>query len=109
AKAKRAGQPDPLFRTQNHTPRSISFLSRLEVAMTSKVPSFTASFLLLLILASAQNLFAQTNPETLALKAVSENSAESAPAIAKLRALGPAGLDTLFQTYSSEIDEQVAN
>lgn len=69
---------------------------------------FSGSFLLLL-LASAQPLFAKSNPETLALKAVSESSAESAPAIAELRALGPAGLDTLFQTYAREINEQVSN
>ena len=77
--------------------------------MKSRVSSFAASFLLLFILASAQNLFAKTIPETLALKAISENSAESARAIAELRALGPAGLNTLFQTYAREIDEQVAN
>lgn len=56
-----------------------------------------------------QPAFAKTNPEKLALKAVSENSAESAPALGELRALGPAGLNTLFQTYAREIDEQVAN
>jgi hypothetical protein len=72
-------------------------------------PKFSGSFLLLLFLVSAQTLFAKTKPETLALKAISENSAESAPAIAELRALGPAGLDTLFQTYAREIDEQVSN
>lgn len=65
--------------------------------------------LLLLLLASTQTLFAKTSPETLALKAVSENSAEAAPAIAELRALGPNGLDELFRTYSREIDKQVAN
>jgi hypothetical protein len=77
--------------------------------MRSKGPSFAASFLLLFLLVPAQNLFAKTYPETLALKAVSENSAESAPAIAELRALGPIGLNTLFQTYSTEINEQVSN
>jgi hypothetical protein len=77
--------------------------------MTSKVPSFAASFLLLFILVSAQNLVAKTNAEKLALKAISENSAESATAIAELRALGPAGLNSLFQTYAREINEQVSN
>ena len=72
-------------------------------------PKFSGSFLLLLLLLPAQTLIATTNPETLALKAVSENSAEAAPAIAELRALGPAGLNTLFQTYESEINEQVSN
>ncbi len=70
---------------------------------------FSATFLMLFLLALAQPLFARTNPETLALKAVSENSAESAPAIAELRAQGPAGLNALFQTHASEINEQVSN
>ena len=65
---------------------------------------FSATFLMLFLLALAQPLFARTNPETLALKAVSENSAESAPAIAELRAQGPAGLNALFQTHASEIN-----
>ncbi|MGH9875116.1 MAG: hypothetical protein ACRD9S_21895 [Pyrinomonadaceae bacterium] len=72
-------------------------------------PKFSGAVLLLLLLVYAQTLFATTNPKTLALKAVSENSAASAPAIAELRALGPAGLDTLFQTYTREINEQVSN
>src|SRR5258705_10040647 len=70
---------------------------------------FSGTFLLFFLLAFAQPLFAKSNPETLALKAVSENSAEAAPAIAELRALGPTGLNTLFQTYAREINEQVAN
>lgn len=65
--------------------------------------------LLLLLFASAQTLFANTSPQMLVLKAVSENSAEAAPAIAELRALGPAGLDELFRTYSREIDQQVTH
>jgi hypothetical protein len=69
----------------------------------------SVTLLLLLLIASAQTLFARTNSETLALKAVSENSAEAAPAIAELRALGPAGLNVLLQAYSREINEQVAN
>ena len=72
-------------------------------------PKFSGAFLLLFLFVIAQTAFAKTNPETLALKAVSDNSAESAPAIAELRALGPAGLNTLFQTYSSEINEQTSN
>ena len=77
--------------------------------MTSKVPSFAVPFVLLFLLVSAQNIFAKTTLEALSLKAISENSTESAPAIAKLRALGPAGLNTLFQTYAREINEQVSN
>lgn len=72
-------------------------------------PKFSGAFLLLFLFVIAQTAFAKTNPETLALEAVSDNSAESAPAIAELRALGPAGLNTLFQTYSGEINEQVSN
>jgi hypothetical protein len=70
---------------------------------------FSGSFLLLLLIVFTPTVFSKTNPETLALKAVSENSAESAPAIAELRALGPAGLNALFQTYADEINEQVSN
>ena len=65
--------------------------------------------LLLFLFVIGHTTFAKTNPEKLALKVTSENSAESAPAIAELRALGPSGLNTLFQTYAREIDEQVAN
>lgn len=70
---------------------------------------FSGAFLLLLLFASTQTLFAKSGPPPLALKAVSENSAEAAPAIAELRALGPAGLDELFTTYSREIDQQVTH
>jgi len=72
-------------------------------------PRFAVSFLLLLLFVSTQTLNAATSPEALALKAVSENSAESAPAIAELRAMGPAGLNALFTTYAREINEQVSN
>ena len=47
--------------------------------------------------------------EALARKAVSEKSSESAASVAELRALGPAGLDALFQTYANEINEQVSH
>jgi len=70
---------------------------------------FSGSFLLLCLLFFTQTLDAKTNPEALALKAVSENPAESAPAIAELRALGPAGFNALSQAYSREINEQVSN
>jgi hypothetical protein len=69
---------------------------------------FSGAFLLLFFL-TGQTALAKTNTETLALKVISGNPSESAPAIAKLRALGPAGLNTLFQTYAREIDEQIAN
>lgn len=44
-----------------------------------------------------------------ASKAVSENTNESAAAIAELRALGPSGLQTLLQANSEEISQHVAN
>ena len=69
----------------------------------------SGSFLLLFLLVFTQTLYAKTGPKALALKSVSENSAESAPAIAELRAMGPAGLNALFQTYAREINEQVSN
>jgi hypothetical protein len=77
--------------------------------MRPKFPKFSASSLLLFLLIFTQTLYARTNSEALALKAVSENSAESAPAIAELRAMGPAGLNALFQTYAREINGQISN
>ena len=72
-------------------------------------PKISGSFLLLFLLVFTQTLSAKTNSERLALRAVSENSAESAPAIAELRAMGPAGLNVLFRAYAQEINEQVSN
>ena len=72
-------------------------------------PRFSGSFLLLFLLFFTQTLYAKTSPGALALKAVSENRAESGPAISQLRAMGPAGLSALFQAYGPEIDEQVSN
>jgi hypothetical protein len=72
-------------------------------------PKFSGSFLLLFLLVFTQNLSAKTNPEALTRNALSENSAESAPAIAELRAMGPSGLNALFQMYAREINEQVSN
>lgn len=70
---------------------------------------FSGSLLLLFLLISVQNLNAKTSPEALALKAVSARPAEAAPAISELRALGPAGLNAMFQVYAQEIDQQIAN
>jgi hypothetical protein len=72
-------------------------------------PTFFGSLVLLFLLAFVPTLNAKTAPNELAIKAISENSAESAPAISELRGLGPAGLNVLFKTYAKEIDEQVAN
>lgn len=70
---------------------------------------FSGLFLLLILLTSAQAFHANSNLETLALNAVSETSAKSAPAIAELRAQGPAGLKMLFEVNAQEINQQVAN
>jgi hypothetical protein len=70
---------------------------------------FSGSLLLLAILVTAQTLYARTNPETLARHAISVDASESTRAIAELRELGPAGLDTLREVYAGEIDRQVAN
>jgi hypothetical protein len=59
--------------------------------------------LLLFTFGLAQSVYAGTNAEALARKAVSENPAESAAAIAELRSLGPAGLRALFQIFADEI------
>jgi hypothetical protein len=72
-------------------------------------PKFSSSFLLLFLLLFTQTLSAKTSPEKLALKAVSENSAERASAIGELRGMGPAGLNALFQAYADEINEQISN
>ncbi len=70
---------------------------------------FSGSFLLLFLLVFAQTLYARTDPEALALKAVSEDSAKSTAAIAELRSSGPAGLNALFKIYATEINAQVSN
>ena len=72
-------------------------------------PKFSGLFLLLFLFFFTQTLFAKTSLEKLALKSISENSAESALATAELRAMGPAGLNALFQAYANEINEQVSN
>jgi len=72
-------------------------------------PKFSGLFLLLFLLVFTQTLYAKTNAEALALKAISESPVESAPAIIELRALGPAGLNALIQAHAREINEQIAN
>ena len=70
---------------------------------------FSGSLLLLLVLVTAQTLYAQTAPETLARQATSADASKAGRAIAELRDLGPAGLEALRQVYADEIDRQVAN
>ncbi|HKZ77676.1 MAG TPA: hypothetical protein VJ124_05075 [Pyrinomonadaceae bacterium] len=74
--------------------------------MSSKL-SLTLLFSFLLVF--GQVSYGKTNTEQLSRTAVSANPAESAPAIAQLRAMGPAGLEVLFQAYSQEIERQVRN
>ncbi|OLE33655.1 MAG: hypothetical protein AUI36_28380, partial [Cyanobacteria bacterium 13_1_40CM_2_61_4] len=67
------------------------------------------AFLLFLLLANSHPSYAATRLEALGRKAVSENPSESGPAIAELRALGPAGLSSLFELYGAEINRHVSN
>lgn len=77
--------------------------------MRSKFPVQMLLFLLVFLLASVQNAYATTDPHALARQAVSKDAAESAQAISELRALGPMGLNVLFQVYADEIDRQISN
>ena len=70
---------------------------------------FSFLSLLLLVLLSTQISYAKTSAEALARKAVSENTAEAAPAIEELRALGPAGLKALMDRYRDEIQRHITN
>ena len=70
---------------------------------------FSGSLLLLATLVTAQTLYATTSPKTLARQAISADRSESTRAIAELRELGPAGLDTLREVYAEEINRQIAN
>jgi len=74
--------------------------------MRSRFPAFV---LLLLIVFSSQSLYANTSRETLARDAVSKDTSKSDQAIAELRSMGPAGLNSLFKTYEREINEQISN
>ncbi|HEX8707898.1 MAG TPA: hypothetical protein VF723_06510 [Pyrinomonadaceae bacterium] len=59
-------------------------------------------------LSTAAPAYANGRPELLARQAVSVNAAESAAAIAELRALGPAGLEALRQVFAEEIRRAAA-
>jgi hypothetical protein len=69
------------------------------------------SFLLLVCLTFTLTkiTLANESPKALAHLAISENPVESSAAIAELRALGPNGLQTLFETYAGEIQRHVAD
>jgi hypothetical protein len=70
---------------------------------------FSGSLLFFLALVFVQTLHAKPAPETLARQATSDNTAEAAQAMAELRDLGPAGLETLRQAHADEINRQIAN
>lgn len=70
---------------------------------------FSFLSLLLIVLFSTQISFANESAALLARKAVSENPAESVAAIEELRALGPAGLETLMTAHAEEINRHIAN
>jgi hypothetical protein len=64
---------------------------------------------LLVGLSLTQSVNAVTNAEALARKAVSENPAESASAIAELRGMGPRGLRALFEIFADDIKRNGLN
>lgn len=72
-------------------------------------PRVLAVLLPLLLFCFTPSTHAKTNLETIAHRAVSENSREAKTAIADLRALGPAGLNALFQVHAAVIERQAAN
>ena len=67
-----------------------------------------AAFLLLLLISCAQAI-ASANPDALSRKAISENPAEAGAAIAELRALGPAGFNSLLTLNGEEIKRHISN
>jgi hypothetical protein len=69
--------------------------------------SFLSFLFLTLVLTKVS--FATEAPSVLARLAISENPAESSTAISQLRALGPAGLQTLFESYAAEINQHVVD
>ncbi|HEU4766478.1 MAG TPA: hypothetical protein VFS77_03865 [Pyrinomonadaceae bacterium] len=70
---------------------------------------FSFLSLLLIVLFSTQIALANESAALLARKAVSENPAESTAAIEELRAMGPAGLETLLTQHADEINRHIAN
>jgi hypothetical protein len=69
------------------------------------MPTRFFSFIMLsiLVFSLAGAVYANSEVETLARQAVSENPAEAGPAIARLRQMGPEGLRILFEVYADEI------
>ncbi|MBV9209877.1 MAG: hypothetical protein JOZ52_04580 [Acidobacteria bacterium] len=71
--------------------------------MTRSLAFTRIALFFLLSLFFAHAALASSNPKLLATRAVSENPKEAAEAVAELRELGQAGLDTLFEVYAAEI------
>ena len=68
------------------------------------------SFLLFaLLVVFSTSSFANESPAALASKAVSEDANEAATAITELRAMGPAGLQTLLEANRDAIDQHISN
>jgi hypothetical protein len=63
----------------------------------------------LFLVTTIQLAQANTSPGVLARKALSANAAESAPAIAELRSMGPDGLTLLSEKYAAEIERQITD
>jgi hypothetical protein len=78
----------------------------MEVAMTKHHLSMLSVVLLVIVLTQTSLANEAT---TLAAKAVSENSTDSATAIAELRSLGPEGLQTLLEVNGQQIGQYLAN
>lgn len=68
---------------------------------------YSAIFLTVLLFSTC--IFASSPAEQLAVKAVSADAATSSLAIKELRALGPKGLDSLFERFSNEIAAFASN
>lgn len=63
----------------------------------------------LLLFTTVQAAQAKTSPEVLVRKALSADAGESAPTIAELRSMGPAGLTLLSERYAVEIERQITD
>jgi hypothetical protein len=70
---------------------------------------FSVPLLLLVVLSCTSPLQANESPDQLARIAVSEDAKAASLAIAKLRSLGPAGLETMLRVHASRINEQLTN
>ena len=72
-----------------------------------RIKQFALALAVLALVSTNVAYAATTQPEALARAAVSENAAESRPAIAQLRAMGPAGLETLLTIHADEIKRNI--